>query len=85
MRTLLSLLILAATLAHVLADGVNAADGAKPNVVLFLADDLGWTGLKCFGSDFYETPNLDALAGSGMKFTNAYAACTVCSPRVRRS
>ena len=56
------------------------AEGAKPNVVIFLADDLGWTGLGCFGSDLYETPHLDALAASGMKFTDAYAACTVCSP-----
>ena len=52
----------------------------KPNIVLFLADDLGWTGLSCFGSDFYETPNLDRLAAEGMKFTDAYSACTVCSP-----
>jgi arylsulfatase A len=52
----------------------------QPNVVFLLADDLGWTGLNCFGSDFYETPNLDRLAEHGMKFTNAYAACTVCSP-----
>ena len=51
-----------------------------PNIVFLLSDDLGWTGLSCFGSDFYETPNLDALAASGMKFTSAYAACTVCSP-----
>jgi arylsulfatase A-like enzyme len=59
------------------------ADGlaeTKPNIVMFLADDLGWTGLGCFGSDLYETPNLDALAASGMMFTDAYAACTVCSP-----
>ena len=59
--------------------GLPAA-AEKPNVVFFLADDLGWTGLNCFGSDLYETPNLDQLAASGMKFTNAYAACTVCSP-----
>ena len=52
----------------------------RPNIVLFLADDLGWTGLRCFGSDFYETPHLDRLAAQGMKFTDAYAACTVCSP-----
>lgn len=51
-----------------------------PNVVLLLADDLGWTGLRCFGSDLYETPHLDRLANTGMKFTQAYAACTVCSP-----
>lgn len=52
----------------------------QPNIVLLLADDLGWTGLGCFGSDLYETPHLDRLAASGVKFTNAYSACTVCSP-----
>ena len=62
------------------ADNDRQPTRAKPNLVLFLADDLGWTGLRCFGSDFYETPNLDRLAESGMKFTDAYAACTVCSP-----
>ncbi|MCP4775129.1 MAG: sulfatase-like hydrolase/transferase, partial [Planctomycetaceae bacterium] len=48
----------------------------KPNIIFLLADDLGWTGLSCFGSDLYETPNLDRLAETGMKFTNAYSACT---------
>ncbi len=57
-----------------------ACASGKPNIVLFLADDLGWTGLQSFGSDFYETPNLDTLASKGVKFTNAYSACTVCSP-----
>lgn len=52
----------------------------KPNVILILADDLGWTDLACFGSDFYETPHLDAFAAAGMKFTQNYSACTVCSP-----
>ena len=52
----------------------------RPNVILFLIDDLGWTDLGCFGSDFYETPNIDRLARRGMRFTDAYAACTVCSP-----
>lgn len=51
-----------------------------PNVILILADDLGWTDLACFGSDFYETPHLDQLAREGMKFTQNYSACTVCSP-----
>jgi arylsulfatase A-like enzyme len=45
-----------------------------------MVDDLGWTDFGCYGSDFYETPNIDKLAASGMKFTNGYAACTVCSP-----
>ena len=52
----------------------------RPNVVFFLVDDLGWTDLGCFGSSFYDTPHVDGLARSGMKFTNAYAACPVCSP-----
>ncbi|MDF1658843.1 MAG: sulfatase [Verrucomicrobiales bacterium] len=59
---------------------IKAGSKSKPNIVFFLADDLGWTGLRSFGSDFYETPNLDLLAKEGMKFTDAYAACTVCSP-----
>ena len=59
---------------------VSSAEERPPNIILLLADDLGWTGMKCFGSDFYQTPNLDALAKDGLRFTNAYAACTVCSP-----
>lgn len=52
----------------------------KPNIVFFLADDLGWRDLGCFGSTFYETPNIDQLAREGMLFNNAYAACPVSSP-----
>lgn len=51
-----------------------------PNVILFLADDLGWSDLNCYGSEFHETPHLDGLAAAGVKFLDAYAACTVCSP-----
>lgn len=50
------------------------------NFIFFLVDDLGWADLGCFGSTFYQTPNIDALADSGMRFTNGYAACPVCSP-----
>ena len=57
-----------------------AAPAPKPNVVLILADDLGWTDLACYGSKLYETPNIDRLARDGVKFTQAYSACTVCSP-----
>jgi arylsulfatase A-like enzyme len=57
-----------------------AAAPASPNVVLILADDFGWTDLVCFGSKLYETPNIDRLARDGVKFTQAYSACTVCSP-----
>jgi len=69
----------AAILLTALTISGQAAD-RRPNLVFFLADDLGWTGLRCFGSDLYETPNLDLLAKQGVKFTDAYSACTVCSP-----
>ena len=50
------------------------------NVVLFLIDDLGWRDLGCYGSDYYKTPHVDRLAREGGRFTDAYAACPVCSP-----
>lgn len=53
---------------------------ARTNFVFILADDLGWRDTGFNGSSFYETPNLDALAGAGVRFTQAYAACPVCSP-----
>ncbi len=52
----------------------------RPNVVFLLVDDLGWSDLRCTGSTFYQTPNVDRLAAEGVRFTNAYAACPVCSP-----
>jgi arylsulfatase A len=58
----------------------HAAAPAKPNVVLILADDLGWTDLGCYGSQYYESPHIDKLARDGVRFTQAYSACTVCSP-----
>ncbi|MCI0745470.1 MAG: sulfatase [Verrucomicrobia subdivision 3 bacterium] len=58
----------------------GATRSSDPNVVLILADDLGWTDLSCYGSNFYETPHIDRLARDGLKFTQAYSACTVCSP-----
>lgn len=54
--------------------------GQRPNFLFILVDDLGWRDLGCYGSDFYESPNIDALAKDGVKFTNAYAASPVCSP-----
>jgi arylsulfatase A-like enzyme len=52
----------------------------KPNVVIILADDLGWADLGCYGSKFHRTPNIDRMAKEGVRFTNFYAACPVCSP-----
>jgi arylsulfatase A len=52
----------------------------KPNIVFILADDLGWADVGCYGNKFNETSHIDKLASQGMRFTDAYAACPVCSP-----
>ncbi|MCC6680429.1 MAG: arylsulfatase [Phycisphaeraceae bacterium] len=65
-----------------------AADGAdftlqiksRPNIVLILADDLGYGDLGCYGQSVIQTPNLDQMAQQGMRFTQHYAGCTVCAP-----
>jgi arylsulfatase A len=70
--------------AHTLGAGLRKSPCLSPepplNFILINVDDLGWTDLGCFGSRFYETPNIDRLASQGMRFTDAYAACAVCSP-----
>ena len=63
-----------------LAGTLVFAAAPRPNIVFFLVDDLGQRDLGCYGSSFYETPNLDRLAQEGALFTEAYAACPVCSP-----
>jgi arylsulfatase A-like enzyme len=52
----------------------------KFNVIFILIDDMGWKDLSCYGSDFYESPNIDAFAKTGMLFTSAYSASPLCSP-----
>ena len=73
-------LIKSLILCFVLNGSIHAQRAEKPNVILFLVDDLGYTDLGFTGSTFYETPNLDALARKGAFFDNAYAANPVCSP-----
>lgn len=53
---------------------------SPPNILLIVVDDLGWTGLQCYGSDLHQTPHIDRLAAEGLRFTQAYAAAPVCSP-----
>lgn len=77
-RYSLLLAIVSATLPSVLPAADNPA--RRPNIVFFLVDDLGQRDLGCYGSTFYETPNVDRLAREGARFTDAYAACPVCSP-----
>ena len=50
------------------------------NVLLILVDDLGRQDLGCYGNAYIDTPVMDQLAAEGMRFTNAYSACPVCSP-----
>ncbi len=58
---------------------IQAADSPL-NFVVILVDDMGWMDLSCQGSDYFRTPNIDRLAKEGMRFTDGYAACAVCSP-----
>tara|TARA_B100001175_G_C19514506_1_gene646329 strand:+ start:5906 stop:7474 length:1569 start_codon:yes stop_codon:yes gene_type:complete len=58
----------------------NSIEMKSPNVIFFLVDDIGWSDVGCYGSEFYETPNIDKLASEGVRFTDAYSACHVCSP-----
>lgn len=79
-RISLITLMLAAWTATAQANEEPSRTDGKPNVVIIFVDDLGWTDLGCYGSSFYETPNIDALAGQGAMFTKAYSSCSVCSP-----
>lgn len=83
-QTLLTIVSITVALAaaggNLSADGVPNNAKSPQNVVVFLVDDMGWADLGCYGSTFHETPAIDALRASGMKFTNGYAACPVCSP-----
>ncbi len=74
MNFILRVLLLAVCFARV----VSAE--TPPNFLVVLIDDMGMTDLAWYGSKFYETPHIDRLARDGMKFTQAYSACTVCSP-----
>lgn len=76
-RLLFGLATLAALLPARLA---HASEPARPNVVLIVADDLGWADLGCYGSTYHKTPHLDRLASEGVRFTQAYAAAPICSP-----
>jgi arylsulfatase A-like enzyme len=60
--------------------GARAQARAKTNFVFILADDLGWRDVGCYGNPYHSTPSLDRLAREGARFTQAYAACPVCSP-----
>lgn len=64
----------------VILGNVDVRADSRPNVIVIMADDLGWMDLHCQGNDLLDTPNLDRLASQGMRFTDAYAAAPVCTP-----
>lgn len=79
-RRWLTIAVLGILLAAAIDGRAQISGRRNLNVILILADDLGWTDLHCYGSDLYQTPNIDRLAQDGMRFTQHYSACTVCSP-----
>src|SRR6476661_7261269 len=62
------------------SSGTSGTAPKKWNVVFFLVDDLGWSDVGYQGSSFYNTPNIDSFSKEGVRFSQAYAACHVCSP-----
>ncbi|MGB0413884.1 MAG: sulfatase [Coraliomargarita sp.] len=58
---------------------LSVASASKPNIVVIMADDMGWRDLRCYGSSFYETPHIDQLCSEGIKFTSGYASAPLCS------
>ena len=71
---------LLSTLAGLVAMSLCVSAANKPNIVFILADDLGYTDVACYGSKFYETPNIDRLAEQGMRFTDGYTCGPNCQP-----
>ena len=80
-RLRVGLLAQFALLPLVLCSSAFAAEQPeKPNILFILVDDMGWRDLACYGHKIHETPNINALAARGMRFTSAYAACPICAP-----
>ena len=81
MRYLITVIFMVACIGSSMASSINNdTKKQKPNVVIILADDLGWKDAACYGSTYLETPNIDRLASEGMRFTQGYSANPLCSP-----
>lgn len=61
---------------------VSPAAESRPNIVLIYADDVGYGDLSCYGATAVRTPNIDSIAGGGLRFTNAHAPSATCTPTV---
>jgi Sulfatase len=80
LRSALTAVLLAPLAALHAADVLKTDGKSQPNIVVIMADDLGWRDLCCYGNAKLDTPALDQLAADGMRFTDAYAASPVCTP-----
>src|SRR5688572_10082556 len=79
-RSMTKTLFLLLAIAAIGLQAALAAETKQPNIVIFLADDLGYGDLACYGHPLIKTPNLDAFAKQGIRLTQCYAASAVCSP-----
>ncbi len=77
---LVSCTLLAALLCFLATVATRAAEPPRPNIIFIMADDLGYTDVACYGSKYYETPNIDRLAVQGMRFTSGYTCGPNCQP-----
>ena len=80
LRKSLFLLVPSLVLAASVKSSELAKPGKKPNVIVIYVDDVGWVDLESYGSEFYETPNIDSLLSQGLRFTQAYSNAPLCSP-----
>src|ERR1700761_1871404 len=69
-----------ASFLYLVANCVHAADMAKPNIIVILADDLGYGDIGCYGATKVKTPRIDALAAQGLRFTDAHCSSATCTP-----
>lgn len=76
LKTISSLILVLATSLSMF----SATERPRPNILFIMVDDLGWTDLGCYGSEYYRTPSIDKFAADSLKFTQAYAASPLCSP-----
>jgi arylsulfatase A-like enzyme len=80
MKRMVSILLLLVLLYRISFGKEPANAASSPNVILILADDLGYGDLSCYGQTKFHTPNIDALAAEGLRFTQHYAGAPVCAP-----
>ena len=63
-----------------LPNSLRAADAGRPNVIVIMADDLGYGDVSCYGATALKTPNIDRLSKEGLRFTNGYCSASTCTP-----